>query len=92
MPKTVVNRLLPALFAVLLCTSVLAQEHHNRAIVETAYANFARGDVAAFLDILDPGVIWVAALRCRLPTCGNSWMAKSSASAPTPTVHPGSAP
>ena len=55
------NRLLLALFAVVLCTPVLAQEHHNRAIVETAYANFARGDVADLPDILEPSGIWVAA-------------------------------
>ena len=55
------NRFLLALFAVVLCTHVLAQEHDNRAIVETAYASFARGDVAAFLELLDPGVAWVAA-------------------------------
>lgn len=55
------NRFLLALFAVVLCTTVLAQEHDNRAIVETAYASFARGDVAAFLDILDTGVTWVVA-------------------------------
>jgi uncharacterized protein len=59
--STGMNRFLLALFAVVLCTPVLAQEHHNRAIVETAYGNFARGDVAAFLAILDPGVTWVAA-------------------------------
>ena len=57
---TGINHFLLALLAVVLCTPVLAQEHHNRTIVETAYANFARGDVAAFLDILDPGVMWVA--------------------------------
>jgi uncharacterized protein len=33
----------------------------NRAIVETAYADFARGDVEAFLAILDPNVTWVDA-------------------------------
>lgn len=59
--STGMNRFVLALFAVVLCTPVLAQAHHNRAIVETAYANFARGDVAAFLEILDPGVMWVAA-------------------------------
>lgn len=46
---TGINRFLLALFAVVLCTPVLAQEHHNRAIVETAYANFARGDVVVTL-------------------------------------------
>jgi hypothetical protein len=41
---TSMNRFLLALFVVVLCTPVLAQEHNNRAIVETAYASFALGD------------------------------------------------
>ena len=39
----------------------VADPADNRAIVETAYADFARGDVEAFLAILDPSVTWVDA-------------------------------
>ena len=41
--------------------TTVAASAANRAIVETAYADFARGDVEAFLAILDPSVTWVDA-------------------------------
>jgi uncharacterized protein len=41
--------------------TTVAASAANRAIVETAYADFARGDVEAFLAILDPNVKWVDA-------------------------------
>lgn len=41
--------------------TTVADPVDNREIVETAYAHFARGDVEAFLAILDPGVTWVDA-------------------------------
>jgi ketosteroid isomerase-like protein len=41
--------------------TTVADPVDNRAIVETAYANFAAGDVEAFLSILDPNVTWTDA-------------------------------
>jgi hypothetical protein len=41
--------------------TTVADPVDNRAIVETAYANFAAGDVEAFLAILDPEVTWTDA-------------------------------
>jgi ketosteroid isomerase-like protein len=41
--------------------TTVADPVDNRAIVETAYAHFASGDIEAFLAVLDPQVTWVDA-------------------------------
>ena len=59
------QRFLLSCFAAFLVTASLAHAQDasdaNRALVQQAYADFAAGDVPAFLAILDPHVTWIVA-------------------------------